>query len=138
MRRGLATALAAAGLLNLWAVSAGPLAQEPSQAGTSTTPAASPTPQSQTQTPSPQPQPAAAPPTSVSKKPQGGHLVIHAATGGRHALGHAHKKSHVKAAGDPGVTIKDFSFGPSSVTVHVGDTVSWSNAGKSPHTATAN
>src|SRR5438270_2974 len=34
MRRGLATALAAAGLLNLWAVSAGPLAQEPSQTGT--------------------------------------------------------------------------------------------------------
>jgi LPXTG-motif cell wall-anchored protein len=34
------------------------------------------------------------------------------------------------------VAIKDFSFGPSAVTVHVGDTVTWSNQGPSPHTAT--
>ena len=34
------------------------------------------------------------------------------------------------------MTIKDFSFGPSSVTVHAGDTVTWTNAGPSAHTAT--
>jgi plastocyanin len=42
------------------------------------------------------------------------------------------------AAGDPGVTIVDFSFSPGSITVHVGDTVTWTNNGKQPHTATAN
>jgi len=41
------------------------------------------------------------------------------------------------AAASGSVTIKDFSFGPSSVTVGVGDTVTWSNAGPSEHTATA-
>jgi hypothetical protein len=35
------------------------------------------------------------------------------------------------------VTIKDFSFGPASVTVNVGDSVTWTNAGPSDHTATA-
>jgi plastocyanin len=47
------------------------------------------------------------------------------------------RKTQAKAAGAGSVTIKDFSFGPSSVTVHVGDTVSWSNNGRSDHTATA-
>jgi len=36
------------------------------------------------------------------------------------------------------VTIRDFSFGPATVTVHVGDTVTWANAGPTDHTATAN
>jgi plastocyanin len=35
------------------------------------------------------------------------------------------------------VTIKDFAFGPKSVTVSVGDSVTWSNSGPSAHTATA-
>lgn len=41
------------------------------------------------------------------------------------------------AASDPGVTIADFQFTPSSTTVHVGDTVTWTNNGPSSHTATA-
>jgi plastocyanin len=41
-------------------------------------------------------------------------------------------------AATPGsVTIKDFSFGPASITVGVGETVTWRNAGPSGHTATA-
>jgi plastocyanin len=40
-------------------------------------------------------------------------------------------------AGDPGDTISDYKFSPASLTVHVGDTVSWTNAGPSAHTATA-
>lgn len=40
------------------------------------------------------------------------------------------------AAGTSAVTIRDFSFGPSAITVHVGDTVTWSNAGPTAHTAT--
>jgi LPXTG-motif cell wall-anchored protein len=35
------------------------------------------------------------------------------------------------------VTIRDFEFAPSSVTVDVGDTVTWSNEGPTPHSATA-
>jgi plastocyanin len=41
------------------------------------------------------------------------------------------------AAGDPAVTIADFQFSPGSVTVHVGDTITWTNNGPSTHTATA-
>jgi len=34
--------------------------------------------------------------------------------------------------------MEDFSFSPSSVTVGVGDTVTWTNNGQAPHNATAN
>jgi plastocyanin len=40
------------------------------------------------------------------------------------------------AAGAASVAIRDFSFGPSAVTVHAGDTVTWTNAGPTDHTAT--
>jgi plastocyanin len=42
------------------------------------------------------------------------------------------------AAGDPADTISDFKFTPGSITVHVGDTVTWTNNGPTDHTATAN
>ncbi len=42
------------------------------------------------------------------------------------------------AAGDPGVTVVDFAFDPATTTIHVGDTVTWTNTGNAPHTATAN
>jgi LPXTG-motif cell wall-anchored protein len=41
------------------------------------------------------------------------------------------------AAADTGVTISDFEFAPSSVTVDEGDTVTWTNDGPTPHSATA-
>jgi plastocyanin len=41
------------------------------------------------------------------------------------------------AAGDPSDTISDFQFSPATITVHVGDTITWSNAGPTDHTATA-
>jgi plastocyanin len=41
------------------------------------------------------------------------------------------------AAASTGVTISDFQFAPSSVTVNVGDTVSWTNNGPTPHSATS-
>ena len=40
-------------------------------------------------------------------------------------------------AGDPGVSIADFHFSPATTTIHVGDTITWSNSGPSSHTATA-
>jgi plastocyanin len=42
------------------------------------------------------------------------------------------------AAGDPADTISDFKFTPGTITIHVGDTVSWTNNGPTNHTATAN
>jgi LPXTG-motif cell wall-anchored protein len=41
------------------------------------------------------------------------------------------------AAGDPGDTISDFKFSPAAITIHVGDTITWTNAGPTDHTATA-
>jgi plastocyanin len=41
------------------------------------------------------------------------------------------------AAGDPGVTVADFHFSPATTTIHVGDTITWTNDGPSSHTATA-
>ena len=41
------------------------------------------------------------------------------------------------AAADTGVTISDFQFAPASVTIEVGDTVTWTNEGPTPHSATA-
>jgi plastocyanin len=41
------------------------------------------------------------------------------------------------AAGDPAVTVADFHFSPASTTIHVGDTITWTNDGPSSHTATA-
>jgi plastocyanin len=47
------------------------------------------------------------------------------------------KKTIAVAAASTGVTISDFKFSPSDVTVNVGDTVTWSNSGPAPHSATA-
>jgi plastocyanin len=48
-----------------------------------------------------------------------------------------HRPVAHQAAGDPGVTIADFHFTAPSTTVHVGDTITWTNDGPSAHTATA-
>jgi plastocyanin len=52
------------------------------------------------------------------------------------ALSHQNQIAH--AASDTTVTIADFQFTPASITIHVGDTVTWTNHGPSAHTATAN
>jgi LPXTG-motif cell wall-anchored protein len=41
------------------------------------------------------------------------------------------------AAASTGVTISDFQFAPGTVTVNVGDTVTWTNNGPTPHSATS-
>jgi amicyanin len=47
-------------------------------------------------------------------------------------------KPKVIAAASGGVTIADFSFSPGSITINQGDTVTWTNNGPTPHSATAN
>jgi LPXTG-motif cell wall-anchored protein len=46
------------------------------------------------------------------------------------------EQPRAEVAADRTVTIGDFRFGPGSVTVDVGDTVTWTNRGKTEHTAT--
>ena len=60
---------------------------------------------------------------------QGGRAIPVAATGDT-------KPPVVKAAAAGSVTIRDFSFAPKAISIGVGDTVTWSNQGKQPHTAT--
>jgi LPXTG-motif cell wall-anchored protein len=74
------------------------------------------------------------------RQPQGGRLIASTSSGDapqKKARERAAPKHEVKAAASSSVTIKDFSFAPSSVTVSVGDTVTWSNSGQTDHTATA-
>jgi plastocyanin len=52
---------------------------------------------------------------------------------GRTAL---RRSATARAAAGSSVTIRDFSFGPSAITVHAGDTVTWTNGGHANHTAT--
>jgi plastocyanin len=46
------------------------------------------------------------------------------------------RKAHASASAS--VTMGDFFFSPASVTVSVGDTVTWRNTGQAPHNATGN
>jgi plastocyanin len=47
------------------------------------------------------------------------------------------KRPTVTAAASTGVTIKNFKFTPGTSSVHVGDTITWTNQDIAPHTATA-
>jgi plastocyanin len=42
-----------------------------------------------------------------------------------------------RAAGAHGITIIDFGYTPRSITIAAGDSVTWTNTGKAPHSATA-
>ena len=58
------------------------------------------------------------------------------------SCGGGSKKSETPTPGTPpaqqaSVTIKDFEFAPSKVTIKVGGTVTWTNDGPSAHTITA-
>ena len=47
------------------------------------------------------------------------------------------RRSGAHKASSTSVTIQDFFFSPGTVTVDVGDTVTWRNSGQAPHNATA-
>lgn len=84
-------------------------------------PAPAPEPATTAPAPAPAPEPAAAPePQQIAEKP-------------------AKKKAAAKAvaSASQSVTIQNFAFGPATVTVNVGDTVSWTNQDDVGHTATA-
>ena len=74
------------------------------------------------------------------------HARSHAATvtfaggalGAGGALSSLARPATAHDADDTSVTIADFQFTPATITIHVGDTVTWTNHGPSAHTATAN
>ena len=77
------------------------------------------------QQPSAQPQPPAQPPPGDQGPAEG-------------AQADARPEPPVARAAGPGaVNIKDFGFGPRSISVKVGDRVTWTNTGATPHSATA-
>ena len=47
------------------------------------------------------------------------------------------QKTSAKAAASGSVTIADFQFTPAQITINQGDTVTWTNNGPTPHSATA-
>jgi LPXTG-motif cell wall-anchored protein len=47
------------------------------------------------------------------------------------------RRAKARAAASGSVTIVDFSFNPGSITINVGDTVTWVNNGPTPHSATS-
>jgi plastocyanin len=65
-----------------------------------------------------------------------GRRVPHATHAANNST-HARRTVRARTAADPAIGIVDFNFTPGSTTVHVGDTVTWTNRGQAPHTATA-
>ena len=103
------------------------LAQESEQpAPTETTATEQPPPE-----PAPAPEPAAAP-EAVPPAPEAQVLADE-----REAAPKPKPKPTALAAASGSVTIVDFNFSPGTITVDVGDTVTWVNNGPTPHSATS-
>ncbi len=104
-------------------------AAEPAPADTAAAPAepAQPAPSAQAQ---PAPAPAPAEPAAAAAEPQ-----VLVDEGGEKPS--KRDKPVAVAAASTGVTISDFQFSPGSVTINVGDTVTWSNSGPTPHSSTS-
>ena len=69
---------------------------------------------------------------------QAAHPRSHGASNPRARRHRVFHLSVATAAGDPGDAISNFRFNPASLTIHVGDTVTWTNQDSVQHTATAN
>jgi LPXTG-motif cell wall-anchored protein len=106
---------------------AAPEAAPPEPASAETTPPPDPTAPAE-QTPLPQPSPAPAEPAVEE---------LEEAAPSKPRSRRAGNAPRATAAADTGVTISDFQFAPSSVTIDAGDTVTWTNDGPTPHSATA-
>jgi plastocyanin len=91
--------------------------------------------------PAPAPAPAPSPPPTSDLGPPAmtaaPSLVPRRALAGASAHGKTQPVADVHAAASSGVTIKDFKFTPGTTSVHVGDTITWTNKDIAPHTASA-
>jgi plastocyanin len=127
----LASFILAYGVLGGLIAPAGLVAQDqPADPATTTTTAPAETPPTETQAaepPPPAPQPAATTPAPAAPQPAPAPPAP------------AADPAPVAVAAGPGtVTMKDIAFSPASVTVNVGDTVTWRNADEVTHNVTAN
>jgi len=134
----------ASGMLVLAAACAVPAISAAQDAGTTTdattttttTPATPPAPVTTT----PETPPASAGARSpndrpAADRPSGGSPAVPAATPADVASGSSTPKAKKSSSGS--VTMINFAFSPASVTVNVGDTVTWTNHDSAPHNATA-
>ncbi len=64
-------------------------------------------------------------------------LLIALVVGSLSTMACGSSKKSTTTPGTASVTIKDFEFTPATVTIKVGDTVTWTNNGPSTHTVTA-
>ena len=102
--------------------SAQPEAQAPAE------PAPAPAPAEPAPAPAPaEPAPAQAAPAPPEPQPLGDE-----------GAGKARAKPKAIAAASGSVAIADFNFAPATITIDVGDTVTWNNNGPTPHSAKAN
>ena len=95
--------------------------QEPASSDEPAPPGAPATPAAPATQPTPSPGPAEAAPAAPGQPPAGTEQE---------------QRPVARAAAPGSVTIKDFAFSPRTITVNVGESVTWSNAGPSAHSAT--
>ena len=81
--------------------------------------------------PAPAPEPAAPAPEQPAAAPE------QAVAPAEQAAPERKQKPSATAAASGSVTIADFQFTPAQITVNQGDTVTWTNNGPTPHSATA-
>jgi plastocyanin len=120
------------------AISAAQDADTTTDATTTTTPAPTPPPSDQG-TGQGEPQPPQAPSTgpAAGTPREAASNPVETSTDLRRAAPADGPGGGAHAAASASVTMGDFFFSPASVTVAVGDTVSWRNTGEAPHNATA-
>jgi LPXTG-motif cell wall-anchored protein len=90
--------------------------------------------------PAPTPEPPAAPPeqpAAAPERPPAAPEEPVAAPAPPDKPARERKNASAKAAASGSVTIADFQFSPAQITIDQGDTVTWSNNGPTPHSATA-
>ena len=83
--------------------------------------------------PAPQPEPAAPAPEQPAVAPEPAAAPAPAEQPARERK----QKQSAKAAANGSVTVADFAFTPAQITINQGDTVTWTNNGPTPHSATA-
>jgi LPXTG-motif cell wall-anchored protein len=81
----------------------------------------------------PQPEPAAPAPEQPAAAPEQAAAPAPAEQPARERK----QKPSAKAAASGSVTVADFQFTPAQITINQGDTVTWTNNGPTPHSATA-
>jgi plastocyanin len=81
--------------------------------------------------------PAPAQPAPTATAPAPAESAPAETASGKRSRDRAGRRPRARAAASSTVTIRDFEFAPASVAINAGDTVTWTNEGPTPHSATA-